>query len=392
MTTFIRLRNAALGAAVALLVIPTPGRSAPEPVVIDTIVSLTGQGAFLGTSEAATLAAYEDRVNRAGGIAGRPIHFAVVDDQSSPQIAVQLTNTILAKHPAVVMGSSLVAACNAMAALMKDGPVHFCFSSGFHPAAGSYAFAYGVSTDELIAVTVKYFHERGWKKVAIITSTDASGQDGERGFDAALGTPENRDMTVVARQHFNNTDVSVAAQMAVIKAAGPDALITWTSGTPFATVLRAVQDVGLAIPMTASAANLSYEQFKQLGPLLPKVLDMAAMPSVALDSLPPGRVKNAVRDYVQTIAAVGLRADNNHGIPWDPASIVIAALRRYGPNATAAQLRDYIANLHDWAGIIGEYDFRDGSQRGVGRKNGIVVRWDPAKETWIAVSKFGGSL
>jgi branched-chain amino acid transport system substrate-binding protein len=384
------VRTAALGAIVALAA--SAATPAPEPYVVDTIVSLTGQGAFLGTAEAATLAAFEERVNRNGGIGGgRPIHFAIQDDQSNPQIAVQLTGPILAKHPAIVMGSSLVAACNAMSALMKSGPVQFCFSSGFHPAAGSYGFAYGVSTDELIAVTVKYFHDRGWKRVAIITSTDASGQDGERAFDAALGAPENRDMTVVARQHFNNADVSVAAQMAVIKAANPDALITWSSGTPFATVLRGVQDVGLEIPMTASAANLSYEQFKQLGPLLPKVMDMAAMPSVAYDSLPPGRVKNAVRDYVQTIAPHGFHADNNHGIPWDPASIVVAALRRLGPNATADQIRDYIANLHDWAGIIGEYDFRDGSQRGVGRKNGIMVRWDPAKQTWTAVSKFGGT-
>ncbi len=388
---FIRLPAATLAVAVLLASLPATGGAAPDPYEINAIVSLTGQGAFLGTAEAATLGALQDRVNHNGGIGGRPIHFAIQDDQSSPQIAVQLTNTVLAKNVPIVMGSSLVASCNAMAALMKNGPVHFCFSSGFHPAAGSYGFAYGVSTDELIAVTVRYFHDRGWKRVAIITSIDASGQDGERGFDVALGAPENKDMTVVAREHFSNSDVSVAAQMSAIKASGADALITWSSGTPFATLLRGAQNIGLTIPMTASAANLSYEQFQQLGPLLPKTLDIAAMPSVALDSLPAGRVKNAVRDYVQTIGTLGLHADNNHGIVWDPASIVVAALRKYGTNATAAQLHDYISNLHDWAGIIGEYDFRDGSQRGVGRKNGIIVRWDPAKQTWIAVSKFGGA-
>src|ERR1019366_9937250 len=99
-----------------------------------------------------------------------------------------------------------------MAALMKTGPVQFCFSSGFPPPAGSYGFSYGMSTDDLIAVNVHYFHERGWKKVAMITSIDASGQDGERAFDVALNAPENKDMTVVTREHFNNSDVSVAAQ------------------------------------------------------------------------------------------------------------------------------------------------------------------------------------
>jgi branched-chain amino acid transport system substrate-binding protein len=379
---------ASLFAATLLLPAPLP---AADPYEINTVLSLTGPGSFLGKAEALTLSAVESRVNKSGGIQGRPIHFAIVDDQSSPQIAVQLTNAILAKNPTVVMGSSLVASCNAMAALMKTGPVQFCFSSGFHPAAGSYGFAFGVSTDDLIAVTVRYFHDRGWKKVALISSTDASGQDGERGFNVALGAPENSDMTVVAREHFNVNDVTVAAQMSTIKASGAQALITWTSGTPFGTLLHAASDIGLNIPMTASAANLSYEEFHQFAAWLPITLDMAAMASVAYDSLPRGAVRNAVRDYVEAIKPLGARADNTHSIAWDPANIVIDALRHTGLNATPAQVRDYIANLHGYVGIVGEYDFRDGSQRGVGAKNGIVVRWSPAKDTWGAVSKFGGT-
>jgi branched-chain amino acid transport system substrate-binding protein len=199
-------------------------------------------------------------------------------------------------------------------------------------------------------------------------------------------------MSVLAREHFANTDLTVSAQMARIKASGAQAIITWTSGTPMGTLLHGIKDAGLTLPVTASASNLSYEEFKQFADLLPATLDIAAMPSIALPSLPRGRVRDAVATFVETLRAAGLHADNTHGIAWDPATIVISALRKLGTNATPAQIRDYIATLHGWAGIIGEYDFRDGSQRGVGQNYGIVVRWDPAKDTWVGVSKFGGNI
>jgi hypothetical protein len=70
--------------------------------------------------------------NARGGITGRKIHFVVQDDQSSPQVAVQLTNGIIAKHVPVMLGSSLVANCNAMmAAVRESGPVQYCFRRAF---------------------------------------------------------------------------------------------------------------------------------------------------------------------------------------------------------------------------------------------------------------------
>ena len=56
-----------------------------------------------------------------------------------------------------------------------------------------------------------------------MTSTDASGQDAEKGINGNLALPENKDVQVVAREHFNPTDVSVAAQIENINRRGPGA-------------------------------------------------------------------------------------------------------------------------------------------------------------------------
>lgn len=132
---------------------------------------------------------------------------------------------------------------------------------------------------------------------------------------------------------------------------------------------------------------------KQFAAILPKELIGAGPPNLALDTLPNGPVKNAVRQYIDAFKAIGIRADISEATGWDPAQIVISALKKLGPNATAAQLKDYISNLHGYAGACGMYDFRTGDQRGISAsQNLIMVRWDVPKDTWVAISKFGGAI
>ena len=79
--------------------LPSIVAAAPTPYRIPVILSLSGPAAFLGKEQADSLRMLEDDVNRHGGVAGTPIHFDVADDQTSPQVAVQLANAIVASLP-----------------------------------------------------------------------------------------------------------------------------------------------------------------------------------------------------------------------------------------------------------------------------------------------------
>ena len=116
---------------------------------INVILPLTGGGAFLGKAEQQALQQFEKAANADGGIHGQPLKFVFHDDQSSPQVAVQLANQVKASNPPVILGSALVALCNAMAPLMKDGPLLYCFSPGIHPANGGFVYSSSISTREL---------------------------------------------------------------------------------------------------------------------------------------------------------------------------------------------------------------------------------------------------
>jgi branched-chain amino acid transport system substrate-binding protein len=373
--------------ALSLIALPCAG-TASDPYEIDAILPQTGSGAFLGKTEAAALGVVENLVNGRGGIKGRSIHFAVLDDQSNPQVGVQLTNYVLSRKGPVIIGSTLAAICNAQAPIAKDGPVIYCLSPGVHPPQGSYMFTAGVSTTDQLAASIRYIRERGWTKVALITSTDATGQDADQNIATVFAAPENGTEQIAAHEHFNTTDVSVAAQMAHIKSSGAQALVIWSTGTPLGTLLRGAAEAGLDIPVLASPGNLTYAQMKAYASILPHEIYFPGSAGYAPNVLPN---RSAVKQAVDAFKAAGIRPDQGYFFTWDPALIVVEALEKLGFDATPAQIRQFIASYHS-VGIDGQFDFVGIPQRGVGIDSIIIVRWDPAKDTWVGVSKSGGRL
>jgi branched-chain amino acid transport system substrate-binding protein len=387
-----RLAGAALAGLLLLAAPGTPPAIAAEPFEIPVVMPLTGGGAFLGTSENQSLQIIEKMVNAHGGIQGRPIHFAVQDDQSNPQVTVQLTNGALTKKPNVILGSSVVAMCNAMAAIVKpSGPVQYCFSPGIHPAPNSYTFSSSISTDDLALVALRYFHGKHWNRVAMITSTDASGQDAERAFVEASHRPENAGLSLILQEHFNPNDVTVSAQIARIQGAHPDAIVAWSTGTPFGTLLHGINDAGIDIPVLGGNGNLTYPQLAQYKAFTPKQMYFPSPRFFAREQVGPGPIRDAQNLFFTSFAAIGVKPDVSHSFSWDPALIVVDALRHVGLNGTPDALRAYIEGLHGWVGINGVYDFRDGSQRGLTANAAIVIRWNAANATFTGVSKPGGA-
>jgi branched-chain amino acid transport system substrate-binding protein len=382
---------ASIGITAALAFVPGSLRAA-DPYEINVILNLTGGAALGGKQSADTLHIIEDRVNKTGGVAGRPLKFVIADDQSNPQTAVVAANLILAKSAPVILGPATTASCNAIFPLIQqNGPVLWCFSPGFHPPKDSYGFSSNTSTSALIVDTIRYFHALGMNKLALLASTDATGLDGEHMLDAAVGAPELQSVSIVARQHFNVDDISVAAQMAAIKAAGAQALLAWTSLTPFATVVRGFTQAGLDIPIATTNANGSAAQLKSYATFIPKTVLIAAMLNQVPDQIPRGPIKRKVDEFYNAYkTTVGFLPEGSANLPWDATNIIIDAIKQYGPSVTARQIHDYIENLHGWVGINGEFDFRDGSQRGLGEKNLVIMRWDPAKNVFYAVSQPGG--
>jgi branched-chain amino acid transport system substrate-binding protein len=368
------------------------GASAQGTYDIHTVLPLTGRTSFLGQAEQKALQIIEKIANTTGGVHGKPLRFIYHDDQSSPQIAVQLTTEIIASRPAVIVGSAQVAMCNAMAPLLLNGPAAYCMSPGIHPKAGSYYFTSSVSTFDLAAGLIRYFRIKGWTKIALLTTTDASGQDAERGIKEVLGRSENRDVKLVENVHFNPSDVSVSAQVERIKAAAPDAFIAWTTGAPVGTVFKAITQAGLDIPIATTDGNMTHAQMSQYAAFLPKDLYIPASQWAELGNgqTASPEVKEAQKVFKKACEDANVPPDAPVSLAWDPGMIILATLRALKENATAADVREHIAGLKGFAGINGVYDFTKIPQRGVDETDAVVTRWDPAAKFWKVVSEPGG--
>jgi branched-chain amino acid transport system substrate-binding protein len=385
---------AVLAAAFFPTVLAAAAASAAEPMQIPVIVSLTGQGAFLGGQVRDALQLLEKSVTAAGGIHGAPVHMDFRDDQSNPQISVQLMNDVVASHAPVVLGSTLVADCNAMAPLTAQGPVEYCFSPGIHPAAGSYVFTSSTSTLDLEKALVRYFRLKGWTRLALATSTDATGQDADRGFAEVLADPENKPVTLAAHVHFNVTDVSVSAQMEQIRAANPQAVIVWSTGSPVGTMLRGLIQAGIDLPVGTTGGNMTYAQMKLLTDVLPKQFYFPSAewpvgddPRIKLDPAVVAKQK----EYYAAFAEAGLKPDEGSVLGWDPGTILIDALRALPPGANATQVRDYVLHQTKQAGVNGMYDFVAVPQRGLALDDVVITAWDAGAGKWHLMSEPAGA-
>lgn len=358
---------------------------------INAILSMTGFGAFTGKTQSSSLAVFEGVTNANGGINGRRIKINFLDDQSNPQIAVQLVNQLIAKHAAVILGPAFTATCSAVQALLAVGPVAYCLSPGVHPSGGSFLFSANPGTASIVATEMRFAREHGWTRLALMLTTDATGQDLGEQIDKVLEAPENKQMHVVARQVFNASDISVAAQISNIRNAQPQMLFVGVSGTPFATVLRAVQEAGLDVPIIAPSANMHLDVMAQYTSILPHQLFFGSSRGAVAETAAEARVRHAQAAFVTAMTRAG-SSPSNGNVVWDAAQIVVDALRHYGPSATAVQIRDYIASLRNWTGIDGTYDFRQLPQRGIGDDGTIIYTWNPAASQFKLASKPEGRL
>ncbi|MDA8080488.1 MAG: ABC transporter substrate-binding protein [Actinomycetota bacterium] len=360
---------------------------AGKPYIIHAIVSETGSAAFLGSREAKALGKLEGQVNASGGIDGHPVKFDILDNQSSPATSVSLATPLVSSAVPFILNGSVVAVDKAVDDLATaSGPFIYDLSPGAHPAAGSMEFSAGLSTTFMAQTYLTYFKAKGWTNIAAITSTDASGVDGFNQLKATLAKPEFSSFHLLTHQTFDPTAVSVASQLSVIKAAKPQALIIWTTGTPLGTVLNGMSSLAMSnIPTVTTDGNAAYAELTHFGSILPKSFYFPVGPLY----LPPSDIANAaVRAKVQAfdtaVASAGGHPGVAWGLSWDPAQLLIDAIKSLGINATAPQILNYMQNLHNVPGIFGMYNTSVSDHRGLATSDETLTEWNGSSFTPVS--------
>lgn len=250
------------------------------PGVTDTTIrfavqdSLSGAYAQYGVPSLNGVRFVFDRVNAAGGIAGRRLEVVAEDDGCSPKQSVGVA-TKLASERAVLGVLGLT--CSSAAVAVRDAvasttPIPFVsFSSGGHTSS---APALGGLKQNVFFIAASVHAQGGGlvnfavnalkaKRVAFVGQTDVYGKEGEQGVRDMLA---QYGLTVVASETMEPRGTDASAQVLKLKAADPDVVIAFLYQVPAQIFLRQSDELGFKPTIVTSASVTDSAIYKSLPP------------------------------------------------------------------------------------------------------------------------------
>jgi ABC-type branched-subunit amino acid transport system substrate-binding protein len=243
---------AALGLAAALAILGSANAAAEAGVTASTIVlgqsaAMTGPAMELGTEMRNGALLYFDYVNQRGGVNGRTIELRSLDDGYEPDRAVANTKRFVDKDEAFALfgyvGTPTTLASMPVFTQAKVpllGP--FTGAEAFRKPLNRYIFnvraSYFQETEDLVELLTKL----NLTRVAVFYQNDAYGKAGLEGVDRAM---KKRKLEIVATGTVERNSTDVAAAVAAIGKANPQAVIQISAYKSCAAFIKAMKKAGV---------------------------------------------------------------------------------------------------------------------------------------------------
>jgi branched-chain amino acid transport system substrate-binding protein len=330
--------------------------TAAETIKIGSVLSITGPASFLGDPEDKTLKLYVDKINAAGGVAGKKIELIIYDDGGDANKARTFATRLLEDDRVVAMvGGSTTGTTMAMIPVFEEAKVPFISLAGGIEVVDpvrKYVFK-TPHTDKMACEKIfENLKLRGFTKIAMISGTDGFGAS-MRG--QCLKVAANYGIQIVADETYGPRDTDMTAQLTKIKnTAGVQAVVNPGFGQGPAIVTRNFAQLGMsATPLYESHGVASKSFIELAGP----AADGVRLPAAALligDKLPEGDPqKKVVVDYKQTYEASAKQPVSTFGgHAYDGLYIMVDAMKR--ANSTDSdKLRDEIEKTKGFVGTGG---------------------------------------
>jgi len=330
---------------------------AGEPIKIGTTGAMTGPYSEFGTGmrKAAELAI--DFWNAKGGVLGRPIKLVVLDDQLKADAAVINVKKLIEEDKVVaILGPSGSGPMLATVPLTEaKGVPHMNmmaqtpaiqYPKGYDKPPRRNVFSVAIPNDAEAQNLINFAWKRNWRRIGIIHESTGYGKTGAD-LMVEYMTKELK-ASPVGREQYDQKDADFTAQLARLKRADAQVIVSVGLGSDNATIRKEMNRLGITAPLLGSAGVISAQYSNLLGDLA--VGTYGSLLSTFVD---PAKMSPAAREF----AAAWLKKygnDDYYGPEKDPkiylavqagyfdgANIVIDAIRRAGstdPKAIIAAL------------------------------------------------------
>ena len=361
-----------------------------EPIKIGAFFALSGPAAPIGTPTKLVAEMVVDKINKSGGINGRPLELIVGDTEGDPTKALMVAKRLVEKDKVVALiGPTRTGTGMAVKPYIEEKAlIPIMMTIGGDPviAGGKFGpYRWTFKTPQRTSVAVRkiyaYLKSQNIQKVGILTASDAFGKDGSEWLQKLA--PEYG-LEITAEEAFAPTDADMTTQLVKLRDGKPQAIICWTIGPAGARVAKNVKQLGISIPLVQCHGQPDPQYIELAG----DAAEGTIMPSTKLmiyDQLPDSDPQKAViQDFVH-LYKDGYHFDqqypiNTHsGYAWDAIFLLANAMREVGPNAEP--LREAIENTKGYVGVSGVYNLTPEDHNGLGTDSMVMVKIQNGK--WV---------
>ncbi len=363
----------------ALLAVPMAvSGAAAQEYKIGLVSSLTGPGSFIGDPFLKGAKMAIDRANAAGGINGKKIELIAYDSEASADKTLVFVKKLINDDKvAVMLGPDFSGTVRASLPTIEEAKIVSLYNTPIiEPKPESFHFTPWPSEETGYRVALKSLQARGVKRLAVIATTDLSGQSG---FNWVNKLHAEYGITLIASERMEMVDKDVTAQLTKIKAARPDAVFEIGSGAIVAVVCKAYVRLGFTQPLMLSTGAISATFPELLKGITPDTLIFATYNLLVVDTLPDTHVsKKPIQDFLKLYKATyGKDGDQYGGSGWDLAQIAIDAMRKVGTERV--KIRDHIQTVKNFPGTMAPITFSPKQHRGTADDAFIMAQFKDGK-------------
>jgi len=360
---------------------PAWGQS-KDPIKIGAFFALSGPAAAIGTPTKLVAEMAVDKINKEGGINGRPLQLIIGDTESDPAKAAAIAKKFIhADKVAAIIGPTRTDSGMNVKKIVETAGVPTFMTVGGDPVImggdkfGPFTYVFKSPQRSSVAVQrlYAYLQKQQLQRIALLTASDSFGKDGE-GWLEQLAPQYG--LTIAGKESFGPKDMDMTAQLTKLKNANPQAIIVWTIGPAGAIVAKNLVQLGLNLPLF-QCHGLPDPKYVELAGKAAEGNRMPATKLMAPDQLAdddPQKpvIQEFIRLYKDTYKYDQQFPLNTHsGYAWDAIMIVAKAMKKAG---TAPQaLRQAIEETKGYVGVSGIYNLTPEDHNGLGVDSLIIV-------------------
>ena len=327
-----------------------------DPIKIGLPAPLSGSSGAIGEGlvNSAKLAA--DQINAAGGIHGRPVEILAEDDEMTASKAVTVANKLVYQDKVdALIGNLNSTACLATQEITnKAGMIQMALGSNRKVTEMGHKYVFRMQANDLYqaAAVVKYVVDTmGYTKVACLYASDDFGTGGK---NVVVEELDARNLELVACEAFDPDTSDVTSQLTSIKAANPDAVIMWCMYQPGALICKQMNQMGMGnIPKFGGGGLVNVALYELAGETA-KGLCMTQLFFPSEDAANE-KGKKFIADYQ---AAYGSTPDNNCGMVYDAAMVLMTAMQNAPETMTSDEIAEQLHAIN-YEGVTGSLTFSD---------------------------------